>query len=448
MLRIYQLCLGLVVFIMAGCTTYGVIDNPPKKTIDYDGYSWHSWAKVDHKDDITLILSFSGGGTRAAALSYGVLVGLRNTSVPIDGKMVRLLDEVDYITSVSGGSFTAAYYGLYGDAIFEDFEEAFLLRNIEQYLFWGLLNPLEWFKKGGRTEMAIDYYDDVIFHNATFADMRKNGPFIIINASELGHGIRFSFIQEYFSLFCSDLSNFPVSKAVAASSAVPIVFLPVVLEKYPDCGSTEPEWLNTVKKEAEHAPVLNETVTGIEFLMKQDAGRYMHLVDGGITDNLGLHAMIDMIALGGGAKKTLHKLGKKIPKKVVIISVNSSTAPRPEMAFSREEPSIGETISSMSDIQLHRYNTTTQELMKRSVERWSKELSTPERQTQPYFINIGLKSISEPKLQTFFNKIPTSFALSRETVDKLVTGGHNLLHKDPEYQRLVSDMGGKMGSEN
>jgi NTE family protein len=63
--------------------------------------------------------------------------------------------------------------------------------------------------------------------------MKKDGPFIIINASELGHGIRFSFIQEYFSLFCSDLSNFPVSKAVAASSAVPIVFLPVVLEKYP-----------------------------------------------------------------------------------------------------------------------------------------------------------------------------------------------------------------------
>ncbi len=296
--------------------------------------------------------------------------------------------------------------------------------------------------------MAIDYYDDVVFHNATFADMRKDGPFIIINASELGHGIRFSFIQEYFTLFCSDLSNFPVSKAVAASSAVPIVFLPVVIEKYPDCGSTEPEWLNAVKKEAKHAPILNETVTGVEFLQDQDAGRYMHLVDGGITDNLGLHAIIDMIALSGGAKKALHKLGKKIPKKVVIISVNSSTKPRPEMAYSLKEPSVGETISAMSDIQLHRYNSTTQDLVKRSVERWSKELSTPEKQIHPYFINIGLKSIGETKLQNFFNKIPTSFALSQETVDKLVSGGHNLLHNDLEYQRLVSDMGGKVGIED
>ena len=448
MLKLYQICLGLVVFIMAGCTTYGVIDNPPKKTVDYEGYSWHSWAKVDHHDDIALIISFSGGGTRAAALSYGVLDGLRKTSVPIDGKMVRLLDEADYISSVSGGSFTAAYYGLYGDGIFEDFEEAFLLRNVEQYLFWGLLNPLEWFNKGGRTQMAIDYYDDVVFHNATFADMKKDGPFIIINASELGHGIRFSFIQEYFSLFCSDLSSFPVSKAVAASSAVPIVFLPVVIEKYPDCGSTEPEWLNSIKKEAKHAPILNETVTGIQFLQNQDAGRYMHLVDGGITDNLGLHAIVDMISLAGGAKKTLRKLGKKIPQKVVIITVNSSTAPRPEMSFSRAEPSIGETISAMSDVQLHRYNSTTIDLMKRSVERWSKEMSTPERQIQSYFINIGLESIREPEMKRFFNKIPTSFSLSPEAVDKLITGGHNLLHKDPEYQRLVSDMGGTIGTND
>jgi NTE family protein len=173
----------------------------------------------------------------------------------------------------------------------------------------------------------------------------------------------------------------------------------------------------------------------------------MHLVDGGITDNLGLHAMIDMIALAGGAQKSLRKVGKKIPKKVVIISVNSSTEPRPDMSFSREEPSIGETISAMSDIQLHRYNSTTLDLMKRSVERWSKELSTSEKQIQPYFINIGLQSIRETKMQTFFNKIPTSFALSQETVDKLVTGGHNLLHEDPEYQRLVFDMGGKIGTE-
>ena len=96
--------------------------------------------------DILLVLAFSGGGTRAAALSYGVLQELRDTRVVVDGVEKRLLDEVDLITSVSGGSFTSAYYALYGDRIFVDFEQRFLRRNIQGRLFRNLLNPLYWIR--------------------------------------------------------------------------------------------------------------------------------------------------------------------------------------------------------------------------------------------------------------------------------------------------------------
>jgi NTE family protein len=78
-----------------------------------------------------LLVSFSGGGTRASALAYGVLQELRDTQVGVGGERERLLDEIDVISSVSGGSFTSAYYGLYGDRIFEDFEERFLRRNVQ-----------------------------------------------------------------------------------------------------------------------------------------------------------------------------------------------------------------------------------------------------------------------------------------------------------------------------
>ena len=88
----------------------------------------------------------------------------------------------------------------------------------------------------GRTERAIQFYEEHIFHHATFADMAKsNRPFIFINASDLGYGVRFSFIQEYFNLLCSDLSTYPVARAVAASSAVPVLFNPVVVENYAGC---------------------------------------------------------------------------------------------------------------------------------------------------------------------------------------------------------------------
>jgi len=153
-------------------------------------------------------------------LAYGVLEELRDTKVVVDGQPRRLLDEIDLISSVSGGSFTAAYYGLNGDRVFDDFEDRFLRRNIQGQLIRGLLNPLEWLSSAGRTEMAIKLYEEEVFAGATFDDMKREGsPLVLINASDLGYGVRFSFVQDYFNLLCSDISTFPVARAVTASSS-------------------------------------------------------------------------------------------------------------------------------------------------------------------------------------------------------------------------------------
>jgi NTE family protein len=447
----YSQFLIVAMMFFSGCSTYGVIDNKPleKTSQESTQYSVKEWIKVDSNSELDLNLTLSGGGTRAAAFSYGVLKGLRDTTIDVDGKSVRLLDEIDQISSVSGGSFTAAYYGLNGDGIFDTFEEAFLFRDVQSSLFWGLANPVEWFRDGGRTEMAVRFYDKHVFHDATFSDIKKDGPLIIVNASGLGNGVRFSFIQEYFNFICSDISDFSVSKAVTASSSVPVLFLPVVLEKYPECDFPEPEWLKEAKVKAEKTedPMLNETIRGLEILSNKDELKYIHLVDGGITDNLGLHAMYDIVTAGGGAKKALDVLNKKPPKYFVIISVNASTNPIRKMDVSNEKPSISETLDAMSSAQLHRYNSTTIGLMEESIKKWAQEISTPEQQVKTYFINIGLEDHVDPEVKLFFNKIPTSFGLSEETVNRLVNGGIELLHKNAEYQRLVSDLKGSIDTQ-
>lgn len=60
--------------------------------------------RVNNDPSTLFFLPFSGGGTRAAALSYGVLEELRRTVVVVDGKRRRLIDEVDIIAGVSGGA--------------------------------------------------------------------------------------------------------------------------------------------------------------------------------------------------------------------------------------------------------------------------------------------------------------------------------------------------------
>src|SRR5271156_1361750 len=83
-------------------------------------------------DDVLLMLSFSGGGTRAAAFSFGVLQELDRARSGPSAK--SLLDRVDFVSGVSGGSITAAYFGLKQRAALADFRERFLLRNAEENL--------------------------------------------------------------------------------------------------------------------------------------------------------------------------------------------------------------------------------------------------------------------------------------------------------------------------
>ena len=257
-----------VIVLVSGCASYGAVKNIPLKAVpETRTYSLKSWAQDLNKrpNKVQIALAFSGGGTRAAAFSYGVLKALRDNTVSIAGHRVRLLDEVDSITSVSGGSFTAAYYGLRGERIFDEFETVFLRRDVEGALKAALFNPFNWFRTTGRTERAIEYYDENIFRGATFADMsQENRPLIVINATDLAYGVRFSFLQEYFSLLCSDLGTFPVARAVAASSAVPVVFNPVVVENYPDCNAMQStQWLTEMRRRAAGDERLTQLVDGL-----------------------------------------------------------------------------------------------------------------------------------------------------------------------------------------
>ena len=441
-MKLFTVFFGLL---LSGCASYGVIDNAPlTESTAIDSYSIVNHSVKQGSDDIVLTLAFSGGGTRAAALAYGVLEELRDTTVMIDGQPRRLIDEIDTISSVSGGSFTSAYYGLYGERIFEDFEDEFLKRDVEQELFRGLFNPLLWFSSTGRTEMAVNLYEEQVFHGATFADLqRADGPLILINASDLGFGVRFSFVQEYFDLLCSDIASYPVARAVTASSAVPLMFHPIVIENYHDCKSTgKPEWLTAAAKRLAANPDLTEVVRGMETYYNEDRRKYAHFVDGGITDNLGLRAIYEVIEVSGGARETYRQLGHKPPRHAVVISVNASTDPEPEMDMSNRQPSVGETIGAMSSVQLHRYNDATLELFQNSMERWSEELSTPDSPVTPYFVQLGFVDIEQPEARRFFNQIPTSFKLSEEQVDRLIEAGHDLLRNNPDYQRLLVDLGG------
>lgn len=439
--------IALSSLILLGCSSYGQIHNQPTDRAIFDGdFSLRAQkqaeAEAGRSPKLKIILNFSGGGTRAAAMAYGVMEELRDTKILVDGQSRSLLHEVDFISSVSGGSFAAAYYGLHGDRIFDIFEDEFLRFDLQSKLTRSVLNPFHWFGRKGRTERSIEIYDKYLFHNATFSDMAKPGrPMVVINASDLSHGVRFSFVQEYFNLLCSDLSSYPVSAAVTASSAVPIVFNPVVLENYSGCPDVVAEQWDEIKVRMADDPELTALYSGVRTYSDKETRKYIHFVDGGITDNMGLRAMSDVITFSGGIEAYLQRKDEAPPDALVLISVDASTAPEREMDSTRKQPSVAESVGSLSSVQLHRYNVATVAMVENEIESWAEQLSTPEHQVKSYFVEVSFENIESPQLQLFLNKVPTSFRLSDDQVDQLIASARGLLKKEPAFKQFLSDQG-------
>ena len=416
--------------LLAGCATYGRIDNQPltSAAARQPGYGMSEAASAGRRDDITLVLAFSGGGSRAAALAYGVLLELRDTRIGANGDR-RLLDEVDAISAVSGGSFTAAYYGLHGDDTFRDFESGFLRRDLTSDVLHRILSPRRWFTPEGRSDAASTLYDGTIFKGATFADLqRRNGPLIVINASDLEGGIRFAFLQEFFDLLCSDLRSYPLADAVAASSAVPVLFEPVVLQNNSGCAAPH------LPQPAEDSPQLQQVVKGLRGYADKQQRHYVHLADGGLTDNLGLRAFQETIDLAGGLRPFLRKIGREPNGHVVVVSVDASGKAAEGLGLERRAPSMLRAVDIMSDVQLHRYNAATLEQMQDSLQRWAKDVSTPERKVQPRLVTVALRDVVDESERQRLSRISTNFDLEGGQVDALVAAGRALLRANPEFR--------------
>jgi NTE family protein len=368
---------------------------------------------------------------------------------------------VDWISGVSGGSFTAGYYGLYRDRIFEDFESRFLKKNIQGELTRGIFfNPVNWVKLSSsffdRSDLAAEYYNKNLFDGGTFADiLAQKAPIIVINATDMVHGTRFSFIQENFDLICSDLSTFPVARACAASSAVPIVLTPITLRNYAgSCGFQMPE----VLEEALEPPRNLESrrfdlANSMKPFLDSKKKPYIHLVDGGVADNLGLRAMLERVTLFGDPWTTLKYAHMENVHKIAFVIVNAETETDTKWDRYEKIPPFGAMLDSFSSIGIWRYNQETIALLRESFNRWADEIrkgrcgSNP-ISTEPgacgdiefYLVEVRFDAINDEAERKMLKSLPTSFALKPEQVDSLRFAARQILAESKDFQRLLNDL--------
>jgi NTE family protein len=455
----------LAALLITGCAHY-----PPNHLLTQvspeGGYRLKNPDRSDRSDELLLVLTFSGGGTRAAALAYGVLEQLAQTEIALEGRKRTLLDEVDAISGVSGGSFTAAYYGLFGWKIFEDFETRFLKKNVQKDLLLEAIDLGSWFRlfssKFGRSDLAAEYYDKNIFEGKTFGDiLARGGPFILINATDLALGNHFTFSQDMFDLICSDVGRFPISRAVAASSAVPGLLTPITLYNYAGTCNYEPaDWMKKALEEPAVSRRRTQLAQNSYTYLDSKKRPYIHLVDGGPSDNLGLRGAIDRLNPMGEIWPSLQYMRWENTRKVVFILVNAEKETDTGSDQLERTLTSGQVLKSITNIPITRFNFETIELFRESARRWIEEIRSERCKTRKpekpadapsgtpdpcadiefYFVEVDFDALPDKGERAYYKDLPTSFHLSFEAVDLLRAAGRRVLIHSPEFQRLLRDL--------
>ena len=439
--------------ILAGCASvYNLPGNAPLGAALADNNVGREVPAYD--DDVLLALAFSGGGTRAAAFSFGVLNELERTRAgSSQGK--SLLDRVDFVSGVSGGAVTAAYFGLKKREALADFRERFLLRNAEEALSTQVsLGNIGRALGGGVNDSQFrDWLDRNLFDGARFDAFREDRrPRVWINASDIYNRTPFVFGKTAFDALCSDIRSYRISEAVAASAAVPLAFAPIVLETYPGgCQTQLPAWIERARRDPNAQPLL-KSFADANARYHDGSMKYVKLLDGGLVDNYGLSGFsIGMLAAQRPFEPMSERQAVKV-RRMMFVIVDAGRGISGDFAQRVEGPSGVELVSAAADTAIDAsvrssyaaFSTLVNEWTSR-VKRWRCGLSAAERvrlgaspgwrcgDVSVFIDRVGFERLG-PARAGILNAIPTRFSLPAEQIDLLIEGGADALRQSGPYQ--------------
>lgn len=412
------------------------------------------------KGDAVIGLAFSGGGTRAAAFAYGVLDRMAQTPTARHG---QLLDHVGLVSGVSGGSVIAAYYGLKGRAALTDFRANYLTQDVMAQLDTSinLVNISRALGGGANTDNKLrDWFNQHLFHDATFGDLIGRRPVTLINATDIYNRTPFLFSPVSFAAACSDITRYPLAAGVAASAAVPGAFAPVVIETFADqCQTPLPAWITAAAANPDAAPLLRAYAKGMTDI-RSGRVKYVKLFDGGLIDNYGLSGI------------TIARAGQTTPygplppeqainlRRMMFLVVDAGQGPQGDWSKTLPGPSGKELVGAVVDALVEANSNAsytafdaTMQNWRESIVRWRCGLKSAEvarlrgggrgkwncRDLKITIGRISFDQLGAARARRL-NQVPTSFTLPADTVDELTRAGGDALAANPVFKKFLQEM--------
>lgn len=405
---------------------------------------------------LVMAITLSGGGARAAAFGYGVLRELEDHQFDWNGKRLTLLEATDLVSGVSGGAIMAGYFAAFGRQGLPRFEPEFLRQDFQQSVLGQLTRPgnlhdltSPWF---GRSHLLARRLD-ALYQGKTFGDLLQDPrhPQLIVTAMELSRGTGFEFTWDQFSLICSDLARVPLSFAVAASSAVPVALSPLTLKNH--AHSCPPEMAERLLGQTDR------TAAGLadyrrrlyraqaESYLNAIARPYIHLVDGGLADNLGVQRLLDRALMSGGLRQTFAEV--PIPpgsvRRVVLVVVNAAREPTRDIDALDTVPGVFDVAETLLFGAGARPTRATQEFLRDVIGQWRDELASgrvspgtdafaPGADIHVVMVNLSDAPIERRRRLL---RMSTALTLPDDEVSELIRTGREVLRYSPDFQALV-----------
>ncbi|WP_289333067.1 patatin-like phospholipase family protein [Mannheimia haemolytica] len=447
--KIKQLFIFAFTLVLSACSlvVYKPVETIKQVNVER-GYRQKNVIAESAKDGNIVVIMFSGGGTRAAALGYGVLEEFKKVRVKETNKGNTLLENIDIAFGVSGGSILATYFALEGKDIIPKFADRFLKANFQKDIItevFSLSNlPRLSSPQYGRGDLLQERLNFALYHGKKFGDLVKNrkGPFAVISATDMNIGQKLTFTQETFDGLCLNLNDLEISRAVAASSSVPLIFAPLTLNNNGgNCHFSMPQEFSAREKAIDGLITKNIEETNHILSLYQDSKErpFIHLVDGGLTDNLGLASVLEISDVMGIEEmyQYIHQLRVK---NIVVINVNAQNEVSSEIDKTANVPGVADVVNTIVNVPIDRTTQINLQRYRQFTDGWNEYANKQPSKIEMHFVSLGLKELPDGDLKKDVLNIATSFYLPEEDVDKLREAARVLLQQSQEYNATLKTL--------
>ncbi len=421
-------------------------------------------------DRPVILMTFSGGGSRAAALAEAVLREMAATNyAAVDGSHV-LTEDVKLISSVSGGSVTSAWFGLHRDPGHPDgdldgLRNDFLTKDNMATLELDAVNPLTWFGlvtgQITRIEAEEALFNKTLFHDATLAALNQPGkPYIALNATDMAGGESFAMIPRRFDDVCSNYDALPIATAVSASAAFPILLTPVSFQNFSEgCAGRlrNGDWIS-IDLSNPYTPYLNlpeykAARYANDLRHGPDAFRdikYLYFLDGGLADNLGTQSLRSAMIAPYDDAGVLRAINEGKIRRLVIIVVNARSDPKAKLYQQPSQPGLIDQINAVTGVPIDANTASLQIALSGLLDELSKAAATAASQAKfrgmkVYAITVDYDQIpadtpAHPGLRDQAKSVPTAWTLTAPQLQVTEEAGRFLLRRHPCYRALLAEL--------